>query len=138
MVRSLRPAGAEWLAPRLKQVPITVGHAVTAVKASDSTLELELDDGTRRVCDHVVLATGYAVDIAKYPFLPDTLLTRISRAGGYPRLDRGFQASVPGLHFLGAPSAWSYGPLMRFVAGTEFAAPTLTRGVLAAQTNCRP
>ena len=36
----------------------------------------------------------------------------------------------PALHFLGAPSAWSYGPLMRFVAGTEFAAPTLTRAVL--------
>ena len=107
------------------------------MKAADSTLELALDDGTRRVCNHAVLATGYAVDIAKYPFLPDTLLTRVRRAGGYPQLDRRFQASVPGLHFLGAPSAWSYGPLMRFVAGTEFAAPTLTTGILGARTKRR-
>ena len=136
-VRSLRPAGAEWLAPRLEQVPISLGSTVTAVKAADLTLELALDDGTRRVCNHAVLATGYAVDIAKYPFLPDTLLTRVRRAGGYPQLDRRFQASVPGLHFLGAPSAWSYGPLMRFVAGTEFAAPTLTTGILGARTKRR-
>jgi hypothetical protein len=51
---------------------------------------------------------------------------------GYPVLDRGFQSSVSGLHFVGAPAAWSFGPLMRFVAGTGFAARALTRGVASA------
>ena len=78
----------------------------------------------------MLLATGYRVDIGAYPFLPAQLLQRIARVNGYPRLNLGFESSVRGLHFLGAPSAWSYGPLMRFVAGTEFAAPTLTRAVL--------
>jgi len=32
---------------------------------------------------------------------------------------------VPGLHFLGAPAALSYGPLMRFVAGTGYASAAL-------------
>jgi hypothetical protein len=54
----------------------------------------------------------------------------IHRIAGYPQLDGGFQSSVPGLHFLGAPAAWSFGPLMRFVAGTEFASLALTRGIL--------
>jgi hypothetical protein len=51
------------------------------------------------------------------------------RVNGYPILDKGFESTVPGLHFLGAPAAWSFGPLMRFVAGTEFAARGLVRGI---------
>ena len=50
--------------------------------------------------------------------------------GGYPRLTGGFESSVGGLHFVGAPAAWSYGPLLRFVAGTEYAGPTLARGIV--------
>jgi hypothetical protein len=91
---------------------------------------LTLADGARRHCDHVLLATGYRVDITNYPFLPPQLLEHVDRVGGYPRLSRGFESSLRGLYFLGAPSAWSYGPLMRFVAGTEFAAPVLTRAVI--------
>jgi NADPH-dependent 2,4-dienoyl-CoA reductase/sulfur reductase-like enzyme len=131
-VRSLRPAGAAWLVPRLEHVQITLGQSVTnAVASRDGQyVELRLDDGSVRSCDHVLLATGYRVDISAYPFLPAPLLERIARSGGYPRLDLGFQSSVTGLYFLGAPSAWSYGPLMRFVAGTEFAAPVLTKAIL--------
>jgi cation diffusion facilitator CzcD-associated flavoprotein CzcO len=129
-VRSLRPAGAAWLEPRLAQVPISVGTRVVLARPLGSGLELSLDDGTSRHCDHVLLATGYRVDISGYSFLPRPLLQRIDRVGGYPRLTPGFESSVEGLHFLGAPSAWSYGPLMRFVAGTEFAAPVLTRAIL--------
>jgi hypothetical protein len=36
---------------------------------------------------------------------------------------------VPGLHFVGAPAAWSFGPVMRFVSGTHFAARALARGI---------
>ena len=31
--------------------------------------------------------------------------------------------------FLGAPAAYSFGPLVRFVAGTEFAARALARSI---------
>jgi lysine/ornithine N-monooxygenase len=129
-VRSLRPAGAAWLQSRLEGVPMTFNAAVTAAREENGQVELTLADASTRRADHVLLATGYRVDIAGYRFLPSELLQGISRVGGYPRLRRGFESSVPGLHFLGAPSAWSFGPLMRFVAGTEFAAPALTRAVL--------
>jgi hypothetical protein len=36
---------------------------------------------------------------------------------GYPLLRPGMESSVPGLHFVGAPAAWSFGPIMRFVSG---------------------
>jgi len=127
--RSLRPAGAAWLQPRLKGVPITFSSEVVGVDERDGGVDLLLAEGSRRHADHVLLATGYQVEISKYSFL-QSLLERVDRVGGYPRLRRGFESSLDRLYFLGAPSAWSYGPLMRFVAGTEFAAPTLTRAVL--------
>ena len=42
----------------------------------------------------------------------------------------GFESSVPGLHFLGAVAMPSFGPVMRFVAGTWAAARGLTRTVV--------
>jgi len=89
---------------------------------------LKLSDASERHVDHVLLATGYRVDVSRYPFLRDRILESIRRIDGYPQLDSGFQSSVPGLHFLGAPAAWSFGPLMRFVAGAEFASRRVTRG----------
>jgi len=128
--RSLRPAGAAWLVDRLADVAITTGRSVVAARTAGEKLALDLDDGTRREVDHALLATGYRVDITRYPFLARPLLQRIASVGGMPRLSTTFESSVPGLYFLGAPSAWSFGPLMRFVAGTEFAAPVLARGIV--------
>lgn len=136
-VRSLRPAGAAWLQPRLADVPITVATAVRSVAERDGEVELTFEDGGTRRCDHVLLATGYRVDVSGYDFLPQPLLDRVSRVNGYPRLDRGFESSLEGLHFVGAPAAWSYGPLMRFVAGTEFVGPVLARAILAKHRRTR-
>lgn len=128
--QALRPAGSAWLVPRLQGVSISAGRAVVKARAAGDQVEVAFDDGTRRSFDHVLLGTGYRVDVARYPFLADDLVTAVRNAEGYPPLDSGFQSSVPGLHFLGAPAAWSFGPLMRFVAGAGFAARRLTRGIV--------
>jgi hypothetical protein len=39
-----------------------------------------------------------------------------------PILSAHFESSVPGLYFAGLPSAYSFGPVMRFVAGAAFTA----------------
>jgi hypothetical protein len=38
---------------------------------------------------------------------------------------------VRGLHFLGAPAVHSFGALVRFVSGTDFAARALDRSIAA-------
>jgi lysine/ornithine N-monooxygenase len=127
--RSLRPAGSKWLYERLKNVPIHTECEVLSAKPSGEKLHLKLNDGGTREVDHVVLGTGYQVDISRYSFLSPELVHSIERVNGFPKLDSGFESSVPGLHFLGAPSSWNFGPLMYFVAGTEFAARTLASHV---------
>jgi NADPH-dependent 2,4-dienoyl-CoA reductase/sulfur reductase-like enzyme len=93
---------------------------------------VHLDDGTERVVDHLVLGTGYRVDISRYSFLSRNLVSGIRQAGGFPVLNSNLEASAPGLYFVGAPSAWSYGPLMFFVAGADFAARVVTRHIAKA------
>lgn len=129
--RAIRPAGSRWLVDRLADVPITVGRAASSAEAVDGRVQVKLDDGSARLVDHVLCGTGYRVDIGRYEFLPSELIQMIVRANGYPRLGRGFESSVPGLHFVGAPAAWSYGPVMRFVSGTWYTGRALTRAISA-------
>jgi hypothetical protein len=103
---------------------------VRLAESTFSGVRIVLDDGSKREPEHVLLATGYRVDISRYQFLSPALLRRLMRENGYPILGTGFESSVLGLHFLGAPAALSYGPLMRFVSGTDYAARALTRRVI--------
>jgi cation diffusion facilitator CzcD-associated flavoprotein CzcO len=128
-IRSVRPAGAGWLRPRLAEVRIRPGVEVAETRRHGDDVRLRLGDGGEQTVDHVLLATGYRVDLSNYRFLPPGLTGAIACVGGYPVLSDAFETSVPGLHVLGAPAAWSFGPLMRFVAGSGFAARSLARGV---------
>ncbi len=44
-----------------------------------------------------------------------------------PALDRDYQTSVPGLYAVGPGVAPTFGPVMRFVYGTDHAARTVAR-----------
>jgi FAD-dependent urate hydroxylase len=79
------------------------------------------------VVDHVVAGTGYEPDLDTITFLDRELLGRIARIERAPRLSMNFESSVPGLYFVGAASAFSFGPIVRFVAGAGFTAPTVAR-----------
>jgi FAD-dependent urate hydroxylase len=123
--RALRPAGARWLRSRFEGIPIAAGRQIASAEKSGDHLHLRLDDGSSREVDHVLLGTGYKVDVSRYRFLPVELSKRLDLANGFVKVNSGFESSVPGLHFLGAPSAWTFGPLMYFVCGTDFAARKL-------------
>lgn len=137
--KSLRPNGVGWLKPRLGDVRISPGRGVGSAAIRGKRLELKLSDGSERSVDHVLMATGYRVNVRKYEFLSASLRSALFLVDGCPVLTRGFESSVSGLHFLGAPAMWSFGPLMRFVAGADFAARTMTKAVVRAdKTVARP
>jgi len=120
-----------WLGPRLASVPIATGCTITsAATTPGGLLRLTLSDGTQRLVDHLLLATGYRVDVSRYNFLAPALRDALRTREGYPVLQVGFEASVPGLHFLGTPAAGTFGPLCRFVVGSKYMAGELTRHIL--------
>lgn len=124
--RAVRSAGAPWLIPRLHGVRISTGRSVVSARDIAGEVQLVLDDGTERRVDHVLLATGYSVDISRYRFLAPDLVQSVRQLNGYPDVGPGFATSVPGLYFVGATAARKFGPLMYFVTGTEFASLELS------------
>jgi cation diffusion facilitator CzcD-associated flavoprotein CzcO len=139
---ALGPSGASHVRPRVVgQVNILLGQSLRFADASGGqvVLHLENKDGARRVvtADHVVAATGYNIDVARMKVLSDRLRARLKTTGRAPKLSSTFESSVPGLYFAGAAAAASFGPLMRFVVGTQFAAPRLARH-LARSVSQRP
>jgi FAD-dependent urate hydroxylase len=135
--RCLRPGAAAWLRPRFEGVRVLSGERIHSAVVAGERIVLMLDHGTA-VFDHVLLGTGYKIDVERLGFLDAGLLAALARRGGAPLLGAGFESSVPGLHFVGASAVASYGPLMRFIAGAGFAARELTKRVLGQRNDASP
>ena len=123
--RAIRSAGAPWLIPRLRDVKVALGRSIVSAQVVGDEVQLTLDDQSERRVDHVLLGTGYRVDISQYRFLTPELVNDVRQLDGYPEITSGFASSVPGLHFIGATAARNLGPLMYFVTGTDFASREL-------------
>lgn len=128
--RCIRPAAAEWLRQRVAHVRFTTGREVVVATPAADGLRLRLSDGEERNVDHVLLATGYRVDVSRLSFLSGEILDSLAVKDGAPLLSRGLESSVSGLHFVGAAAAESVGPIMRFVVGTTFAARAVREHLL--------
>jgi FAD-dependent urate hydroxylase len=133
--RAIRSAGAPWLIPRLKGVKISTARSVNSAREIDGEVQLMLNDGSERRVDHVLMGTGYRVDIGRYSFLPRDLVKDIRQLDGFPDVGPGFTTSVPGLHFIGATSARKFGPLVCFVTGTEWSSTELTSWICENHTS---
>ena len=128
--RILGPLGAWWLRERYeRKVETREVRRITSADVQDGNPVLKLETLGGRVrelsADHVIASTGYRVDIAAMDFLGPALRARLTTSRGTPKLGAGYVSSIPGLYFTGLPAAASYGPVMRFVCGTEFASPRL-------------
>jgi len=123
---NLRATAILWLRPRLHDVPVDDGRTILAARRSGDRVELMLDNATKTY-DHVMLATGYRIDMTRVAPLDLKLRARIASHNGLPALNGALESSVPGLHFIGAAAVGSFGPLLRFIAGGGFAARRLTR-----------
>ena len=127
--RCIRPAVASWLSTRISNAPVTTSTEITNASLAGKDVRLELSNGTSRLIDHVLLATGYRVDISRYSFIDRPLFRSIAQFQGYPLLTHHFESSVAGLFFAGAPAAFSLGPLCRFVAGTQYCARAISQAI---------
>jgi lysine/ornithine N-monooxygenase len=131
--RSIRPACSYFVKVRLDGVKLTTTTEVVAAQPLEDRVRLTLSDGTEREADHLMFGTGYRVDVLRYPFLSEGIRRDLRVIDGYPVLGRGLESSVAGLHVLGAPAAWSFGPTMRFVSGSWYAGSRVARAIAAAR-----
>jgi thioredoxin reductase len=130
--RHLGPAAGWPMKGRLEDgVEILVGTNIERTSEKDGRVRLVLrqTDGTTAelLTDHVAAATGYLPDVERLRFLSRQLRSAVRTHNGAPMVDGGFQTSVDGLYIVGPGAADSFGPLMRFMVGAEFVAPTVAK-----------
>ena len=132
--RYLGPAPAWYTSEQVEgHVPYILQAHIVEAQATDAGARLTLkhvDGSVREIsADHVVAATGYRVDTQKLTFLGDRIQAGLGRVAGAPALSRNFESTVPGLYFVGTAAANSFGPMLRFVNGTEFASRRVTNHI---------
>lgn len=130
--RHLGPAAGWFTKEQLAdRVPIHLGMRLDQAKVQDGQVHLQFvnADGTpwTVVTDHVIAATGYQVKLGRLSFLSPEFRSAIRTVEDTPILSSTFESSIPGLFFVGAASANSFGPLARFVCGARFTARRLSR-----------
>jgi thioredoxin reductase len=139
----LGPAPGWFMRERIDgRIPFLLGRSIVGADMRDGRVALRLvsSAGEREtvVCDHVIAATGYKPDMRRLGFLTPDLLAHIASVEHTPVLSDNFETLVPGLFAVGPVAANSFGPLMRFMVGAEFAAPRLAavleRRIVSQQT----
>ena len=102
------------------------------------TIKRAGDDPSTLVVDHVLAATGYKVDVSRLSLLDPALASVVATLDRSPTLSRNFESTVPGLYFVGTPSAYSFGPMFRFACGAGYTARRLTSHLASTmQAACR-
>jgi thioredoxin reductase len=113
------------------KIPLNVGVTITEAKVQNGRVSLQLTDraGTQKmlIADHVITATGYQVDLRRLAFMDSGLQSAVRSVEQTPVLSSNFESSVPGLYFVGATAANTFGPLLRFAFGAGFTARRLSR-----------
>lgn len=107
--------------PRLKVYPNT--ELATCTQHETGELTVTLTKGDIFNVDHVVLATGYKVEITKLPLLAaGNLLNQLELRNGYPVLDDHMQTSIPGLFITSMPAGQDFGPFFGFTVSVRTSA----------------
>jgi cation diffusion facilitator CzcD-associated flavoprotein CzcO len=131
------PAGTAWLYDRVNgKVDLLTHRSVVSAQTIGDRARLVLsgpNGGESIETDAVVTGTGFKAEIDRLTMLDAGLRSQIVRENGATRLSGVFETSVPNLHLLGILTAPTFGPVMRFMFGAKYAAPTLAR-VIAART----
>jgi FAD-dependent urate hydroxylase len=131
--RHLPPEGAWWLRARVEnRIPVHFGTTVIEARETAGRVALRVrsaQNGNEHqvVIDHVIAGSGYDVNVDHLDFIHPTLRRVIQRIEGAPRLNDTFEASIPGLRFIGPASAMSFGPLFRFVVGAKYTAQIVSQ-----------
>jgi cation diffusion facilitator CzcD-associated flavoprotein CzcO len=137
LVRTTLGPSAGWTSKKqvLGKVPLQLGSTPVSATVQDGMVHLKVRaaDGSERVVvtEHVITGTGYKVDMTRLSFLSSEIRRDLQLVSTSPALSTHFESSVPGLYFVGLAAANTFGPLMRFAFGAEFAAQRVTKSVAA-------
>jgi thioredoxin reductase len=138
--RHLGPAPGWFMKDRIVgKIPFLLNHSLSEAKVEKGRVRLRFSKpGGEHVTvhtDRVIAGTGYRVDLRRLSFLSTAIQRELSAVNNTPRLSSNFESSIAGLYFVGASSANTFGPLVRFAYGAQFTARRLSRHLSQAKSS---
>jgi thioredoxin reductase len=122
-----------WLQSRVLRDGVTVHPRTTLASLEpgiSDDLVVTLNDGTRIAVDHIVLATGYKVQMDRVPFLAaGNLPERLETRNGFPVLDEHMETNIPGLFATSMMATQDFGPFFGFTVAARTSARILGAAV---------
>jgi glycine/D-amino acid oxidase-like deaminating enzyme len=124
-----------WLEPRLAGDAVAISprtRLAACAELPSGELGVRLDNGRSFTADHVILATGYKVQLERIPLLAQgNVLPNIITRNGFPALDTHFQTSVPGLYITSMAASQDFGPFFGFTGAVRTSAKLIAAGLKA-------
>ncbi len=109
---------------------------VACTERASGDLQIDLDNGQSLAVDHIILATGYRMDIARLPFLAaGNILPDLATRNGFPVLNEHFETSVPGLAITSMPATQDFGPFFGFTIAVRASARVIGDHLLGGGVN---
>jgi pyridine nucleotide-disulfide oxidoreductase len=115
-----------WLAARITNDKIKLFPQSQVTKCKEwpgGELEVRLSNGTALAVDHIILATGYKVNMGQIPLLANgNILTQLETQNGFPVLDEHLQSNIPGLFFTSLCASQDFGLFFAFTVSVRASA----------------
>jgi cation diffusion facilitator CzcD-associated flavoprotein CzcO len=129
--RRYSSGASDWLRARIiGKVSLHERQTILAIDAKGDAAVATIADGKTLWADHVMLATGYSVDLDTLTMIRPSLRRSIQTRDGTPHLTPWFESTAPNLYFSGLASLRAFGPICRFVAGCGPAARRVARAIV--------
>ena len=122
-----------WLKPRVLNSTIELWPKTQVAKCDErpgGDVAVKLDNGQTLLVDHLILATGYKVQIQRVPFLArGNILAKLNIKDGFPVLDEHFQTNLPGLFITSMAATQDFGPFFAFTLSARTSAKLIGQAI---------
>jgi len=123
-----------WLESRVTKETVKLWQNTQVISCDelpDGSLAVSLENGENLIVDHIILATGYKVNMSQVPFLKSgNILQKLKTLNGFPVLDKNFQTNIPGFFVTSMAAAQDFGPFFGFTISTRTSAKLIGQALV--------
>jgi cation diffusion facilitator CzcD-associated flavoprotein CzcO len=123
-----------WLAKRIKKENIKLlpsTRLLSCVRIESGELKIMFDKAPNITADHIILATGFKVNIHNLPFLAaGNILSKLSINNDHPAIDEYFQTNIPGLFITSMAASQDFGPFFGFTIAVRTSAKLIGKRIM--------
>ena len=123
-----------WLAKRIKKDTIKLlpsTRLLSCVRIESGELKIMFDKAPNITADHIILATGFKVNIHNVPFLREgNILAKLSVRNDFPEIDEYFQTNITGLFITSMAAGQDFGPFFGFTIAVRTSAKLIGKCIM--------